>query len=42
MKEMIRIGAAVCVLAFFTSFTIPQEDAQVEVEKSATDAVACL
>jgi len=42
MKEMMRIGAIVCVLAFFTSFTMPQEDARVQVEKSTTEVVACL
>jgi hypothetical protein len=42
MNKMMRIGAAVCVLAFFTSFTMPQEQSQVQVEKSTTEVVACL
>ncbi len=42
MKELMRIGAIVGVLAMFTSFTIPQEEAEVKVEKSTTEVVACL
>lgn len=42
MKELMRIGAVVGVLAMFTSFTMPQEDAKVKVEETQSEVVACL
>ncbi len=42
MKELMRIGAVVGVLAMFTSFTMPQDAAQTQVEESTVEVVACL
>lgn len=42
MKELMRIGAVVGVLAMFTSFTMPQEDVQVKVDETPVEIVACI
>lgn len=43
MKKMIRIGAAVCIIAAFTSFTPSQKEVQTPATPSADiEVIACL
>lgn len=42
MKKMMRIGAAVCIIAAFTSFSPVEEKAQTTVESPAVEVIACV
>jgi len=43
MKKMMRIVAAVCVIAVFTSFTPAQEEeVQTQVNDTKVETIACL